>query len=132
MFAVIEIKGQQFRVSEDDIILVNLLGDVKTGDKIEAEKVLMIADEDGSDVKIGTPLLNASVQLEVIEAEEKGEKIYIFKMKAKKRYRRKAGHRSIYSRLQVKKIGKATVKKSSDKEENVEKKSNAKKEEANV
>lgn len=116
MFAVIEIKGQQFRVKEGDVILVNKIAESKTGEKMDAEKVLLIASEDGTDVKIGTPVLNASVQLEVLEEEEKGEKIYVFKMKAKKRYRRKSGHRSIYTRLKVTKIGKATVKKT-EKEE---------------
>lgn len=114
MFAVIEMKGVQYRVSEKDVILVNFMAEAKNGDVIEAEKVLMIADTEGENVKIGTPTLNASVQLEVLAAEEKGEKMHIYKMKAKKRYRRKTGHRSLYTRLAVKKIGKATVKKSAD------------------
>lgn len=112
MFAVIEMKGVQYRVSEKDIILVNFMSEVKNGAILEADKVLMIADTEGEDVKIGTPTLNASVQLEVLAAEEKGEKIHVYKMKAKKRYRRKMGHRSLYTKLAVKKIGKAIVKKS--------------------
>ena len=68
------------------------------------DKVLLYADSDGGKVLIGTPFLdNVTIETRVL-GHEKGEKIRVFKMKSKKRYRRTQGHRSHYTRLKVLKI----------------------------
>ena len=98
-YAVIRIKGQQFKVSEGDEILVGKLGEKE---KPEAE-VLMVGG--GKTSKIGKPVVKgAKVALKVLEAEEKGKKLHVKKFKAKSRYRKKIGFRPVYTRLQVGKI----------------------------
>lgn len=97
-YAIVKIKGQQYKVSEGDEILVDKLGT----DKPDV-KVFLIVDEKG--VKIGKPeVKGAKVKMKILEAEEKGKKLYVQTFKAKSRYRRKIGFRPIYSRLLVEKI----------------------------
>ena len=97
-YAVIRIKGTQYKVSEGDEILVDKLGK----DKPEAEVLLVV---EGERAKVGKPTVKgAKVKLKVVEAEEKGKKITILKYKAKSRYRRKYGFRPRYTRLLVEKI----------------------------
>lgn len=97
-YAVIDIKGSQFRVFEGDEILVDKLGDDKPD-----PRVLMLVD-DGK-VKVGKPTVKgAKVKLKILEEEERGEKITVQKFKAKSRYRRKKGFKPVYSRLLVEKI----------------------------
>ncbi len=97
-YAVVKIKGHQYKVSEKDEILVDYIGE----NKPEAE-VLMIS-EDGK-VKLGDPILKGgSVTLKVVETEVKGEKIYVAKYKAKSRYRRRIGFRPKYTKLLVQTI----------------------------
>jgi large subunit ribosomal protein L21 len=99
-YAVIRIGGKQYKVSEGMEILVDKLKDVS---KIEPE-VLMVAD--GKKVEVGKPVLKtAKVSLKVLKELEKGEKIEIYKFKAKSRYRRHTGFRPSYTRLSVEKIG---------------------------
>jgi large subunit ribosomal protein L21 len=97
-YAVISLKGNQYRVSEGDEILVDKLG----GEKPEADVLLVVDDEK---VKVGKPKVRgAKVSLKVVEAEKKGKKLTILKYKAKSRYRRKMGFRPVYTKLQVQKI----------------------------
>ena len=96
-YAVLRIKGKQYRVSEKDEIIVDRLEG-----KPEAEVLLQV--EDGK-VKVGKPkVVGVKVDLKVINEEEKGEKIKILKYKAKSRYRRRMGFRPVYTRLLVEKI----------------------------
>ncbi len=97
-YAVVKIKGQQYRVSEGDEILVDKLGT----DKPEI-KVFLVVDE--KNVKIGTPeVKDAKIKIKILEEEEKGKKLYVQTFKAKSRYRRKIGFRPLYSRLLIEKI----------------------------
>jgi large subunit ribosomal protein L21 len=97
-YAVIRIKGTQYKVSEGDEILVGKLGDAK----LKAEVLLF---SDGGKVKIGKPALkDIKVKLKIMEKKIKGKKLYVKTFKAKSRYRRKIGFRPIYTKLQVEKI----------------------------
>ena len=98
-FAVIRIQGKQFKVSEWEEILVPLLSETN---KVEAE-VLLFAE--GDKVEVGTPVLEkAKVTFKVVSELEKGEKVRVFKYKAKSRERKTAGFRPKYTRLLVEKI----------------------------
>jgi large subunit ribosomal protein L21 len=100
-FAVIELAGSQFKVKQGEQYEVKKLSGNK-GDKIEIENVLMISE--GDDVKVGKPYVEgAKVTLE-ITSQKKGEKVKVFKYKAKSRYRRTYGHRPLITRVLVKKI----------------------------
>ena len=99
-YAVIRLAGQQFKVTEGQEILVNKLKDVK---KIDLD-VLLLA-EDGK-VSIGKPVLKeASVKVKVLAEVEKGEKVDIYKFKAKSRYKKHTGFRPKYTKLLIEKIG---------------------------
>jgi len=97
-YAVIEIKGTQYKVKEGDEILVDKLGK----DKSEA-RVLLVSD--GKKVSVGKPeVKGAKVKMKVLEAELKGKKVSVQTFKAKSRYRRKIGFRPQLSKLLVEKI----------------------------
>lgn len=77
--------------------------DKKVGSLINFDKVLLISD--GKKTEIGKPYLkDVKVSAKVL-MQEKGEKIYVIKYKAKTRYRRKRGHRQFFTRVKVEKIG---------------------------
>jgi len=101
VYAIIETGGKQFRVQEGDVLCVEKLT-ANVGDIVPVEKVLLL-EKDGA-VKVGTPLVSgAKAELKVLE-HGKGEKIIIFKYKAKKNYRRKQGHRQPYTKVLVEAI----------------------------
>lgn len=94
-YAVIEIKGSQYKVARGDEILVDKLG----SEKPEAQVLLLV---DAEKVKVGKPhLKDVKLKLEVINDEVKGKKISVMKYKAKSRYRRKIGFRPKFSRIKI-------------------------------
>ena len=101
MYAVIETGGKQYRVNQGDIIKVEkLTADV--GSKVDFDQVLLVGE--GSDVKVGSPLVDgASVSGTVVE-QDRHRKIVVFKMKRRKGYRRKQGHRQDYTGVLIDKI----------------------------
>ncbi len=102
MYAVIETGGKQYRVQEGDVVTVEKLN-VEAGQKIEFDKVLVLAGEE--DLKVGTPYVEgAKVTGEVVE-NGKGKKVIIFKYKAKKDYRKKQGHRQPYTMVKIESLG---------------------------
>ncbi len=102
MFAVIKTGGKQYKVAKNDIVKVEKLS-AKAGDKITLSDVLMLGttEGDGSDVVVGTPLIEgASVAAEVIE-QTRTDKIIVFKKKRRHNYRRKKGHRQELTILKI-------------------------------
>lgn len=99
MFAVVEIAGKQFKVSKGDILEVPKLKDTKEGDKVKVASILLKSD--AGKTEIGTPSVEgAQVDLKILE-HGKGDKIIVFKMKPKKRYQKKQGHRQAYTKVEV-------------------------------
>jgi large subunit ribosomal protein L21 len=98
-YAVIRVTGKQYKVEEGKEILVDKVVDPK---KVEAEVLLVV---DGDKVQVGKPVLKNEVKLKVVTELEKGEKVEIYKFKAKSRYKRHTGFRPQYTRLLVEKIG---------------------------
>ena len=101
MFAVIRTGGKQARVAPGDSIRVEKL-DGAVGDTIELSEVLLVGDE--GDSRIGTPLLEGAKVVGTITAQGRAPKITVFKMKRRKGYRRKQGHRQSYTEVRVDKI----------------------------
>ncbi len=97
MFAVVKISGQQFKVTEGQNLYVPHLAG-KTGDKVELSDVLFV-DRDGS-VEAGAGL-NITVSAEIISDLVQGDKVIAFKMKRRKGFRKKHGHRTHYTRIKV-------------------------------
>ena len=104
MYAIVEIKGQQFKAEAGKFLYVHYLGEeTKQGDAVAFDKVLLL-DADG-DVKIGAPAVEgAKVECEVLEPLVKGEKVIVFKKKRRKGYRRKNGHRQYFTKVLIKSI----------------------------
>jgi large subunit ribosomal protein L21 len=90
MFAVIKSGGRQYKVSVGQTFEVNRLA-VEDGEQITFDEVLLIADEDTS--MVGTPFVDNALVLATAVKQARGEKLIVFKYKAKKRYRHRRGHR---------------------------------------
>ena len=104
MYAIVEIKGQQFKVEAGRYLYVHHLGqDVKEGDEVTFDKVLLV-DADGA-VTVGVPTVEgAKVNGKVLEPLVKGDKVIVFKKKRRKGYRRKNGHRQQFSKVLINEI----------------------------
>ncbi len=102
MYAVIQTGGKQYRVKEGDTVRVEkLAGNV--GDAVTFDRVLMVKGDPakGNVPKIGTPLVEGASVAAEIKTQDKLPKIIIFKMKRRKNYRRKNGHRQHYTELKI-------------------------------
>ncbi|EJF53811.1 ribosomal protein L21 [Saprospira grandis DSM 2844] len=97
MYAIVEIKGQQFKVSEGQEIFVHRL-DAKEGDQVTFDKVLLLAKDDT--YQVGQPTLEAKVNTTVLE-HLKGDKVIVFKKKRRKGYRKKNGHRQSFTKIKI-------------------------------
>lgn len=101
MFAVIETGGKQFKVTPSQEVLIEKLA-VEVGQTVEFD-ALMIENE--GQVTVGTPFVSGvKVKAEVVE-HGKGDKLVVFKYKAKKRERKKQGHRQPYTKIRITNIG---------------------------
>ena len=98
MYAIVEIAGQQFKVSKSDKLFVNRLSK-KEGEKISFDNVLLI--DDGKNVKVGEPKLSGAIVNAKIIAHLKGDKTIVFKKKRRKGYRVKNGHRQFLTELLI-------------------------------
>lgn len=97
-YAVIRIKGRQYKVSEGDDLLI----DKQQDGKVEPEVLLLVKEDK---VSIGKPkVAGATVKLKVAKEIEKGEKIEVLKYRAKSRYRKRTGFRPLFTRVTVEKI----------------------------
>ena len=101
IYAIIETGGKQYKVALGQVIDVERL-DVDEGNTVELDKVLFIAD--GDKVTVGTPTIDGAKVIATSQGEGKGKKIIVFKYKPKVRYRKKTGHRQLYTRLAIDKI----------------------------
>ena len=97
MYAIIQTGGKQYRVSEGDYLRVEKLT-AQPGDEIELGDVLLVGGEDG--VRVGEA---AKVRATVVD-QVKGDKVVVFKFKRRKMYRRKRGHRQLYTGLRIDQI----------------------------
>lgn len=120
MIAVVKIGGHQAIVTEGEKLEVDKLN-VEVGKKVDLE-TLLVSEEDGKNFKIGAPILSdTKVTAKVLE-HGRGDKIRVFKMKPRKRYRRTQGHRQDYTIIEITKIGGAVTKKTTPKPKAEEKK----------
>lgn len=99
MFAVVKIAGQQFRVSEGQSLYVPHISG-NAGDKVEFADVLL-SDTDGK-VAVG-PEVKVKVSAEIL-GERQGDKVIAFKMKRRKGFRKKKGHRTVYTQIRINNI----------------------------
>ena len=100
MYAIVEINGQQFKAEQGKKLFVNHFKDAIEVQAVEFDKVLLV-DKDGS-VQVGAPTVDgAKVVCEVVNPLVKGDKVIVFKMKRRKDYRKKNGHRSHFTEVTI-------------------------------
>ncbi|NEU29763.1 50S ribosomal protein L21 [bacterium LRH843] len=100
MYAIIETGGKQIKVTEGQEIYIEKL-DVEAGEAVSFDKVLMVG---GDDVKFGAPFVEGASVSAKVEKHGRQKKIIVYKMKSKKNYRRKQGHRQPYTKVVIEKI----------------------------
>lgn len=97
MYAIIKTGGKQYKVAEGDVLSIEKL-DAEVGAEVSFNALMVV---DGAEVKVGKPVVEgASVVAKVVE-HGKGPKVIIFKMKPKKDYRKKQGHRQPFTKVEI-------------------------------
>ncbi|CAH0337066.1 hypothetical protein FVB9288_02806 [Flavobacterium sp. CECT 9288] len=116
MYAIVEIAGQQFKVSKDLKVYVNRLTN-EEGSKVSFDKVLLL-DDNGA-ITLGAPAIEgASVEAKVLQ-HLKGDKVIIFKKKRRKGYKKRNGHRQYLTQIVIEGISASGTKKAAPKAEKV-------------
>ncbi len=101
--AIIKTGGKQYKVKEGQELKVEKLS-TEAGKKVKLE-TLLIADSESGEIKaLGAPSLGEKVSAEILET-AKGKKVTVIKYKNKTRYKRTLGHRQMYSKIKIDKIG---------------------------
>jgi large subunit ribosomal protein L21 len=130
MFAIVQTGGKQYKVEKGQTLDIEKL-EAEEGKTVNLDKVLLISDKTAT--KVGTPLVEGAYAVAKIVAHKRGDKILVFKMKAKKRYQKTQGHRQSLTTVEITDIKASGGKKAADaptpakketkiKEEKVEKK----------
>ncbi len=101
MYAVIKTGAKQHKVSEGDVLSVEKLGGNK-GDEVVFNEVLMVSDD--KEVKVGKPFVDGAKVVGEIVAQKKGPKLVVYRMKRRKGYHKKTGHRQNLTSMKIKKI----------------------------
>jgi large subunit ribosomal protein L21 len=98
MYAVIATGGKQYRVAEGDVVRIEKLA-AEPGATVEFDKVLLVGN--GSDVKIGAPLVAGSKVSGVVARHAKGDKKVIVKFRRRKHYKRSGTHRQFFTEVKI-------------------------------
>ena len=107
MYAIIESCGKQYKVAEGDVVFFEKL-DAEEGKKVTFDKVIFVSEE--GKVQVGNPYVKGVKVEGKVVSHGKGKKIIVFKMKPKKNYRRKQGHRQPYTKVEITSIKTAAKK----------------------
>jgi large subunit ribosomal protein L21 len=117
MYAIVEIAGQQFKVSKDLKVYVHRLSN-EEGSKVSFDKVLLL--DDNGNITLGAPAIEgASVEAKVI-SHLKGDKVIVFKKKRRKGYKKRNGHRQYLTQILIEGISATSAKKVAAKVEKAE------------
>ena len=98
MYAIIKTGGKQYRVSEGDLLKVELLGDVK----VTLSEVLAVGE--GKELKVGTPTVEGASVTASVVSEGRADKVRIFQFRKRKHSKKSAGHRQYYVELKIETI----------------------------
>ncbi len=99
-FAIIKTGGKQYPVAVGDVIRVETLpGELKKGDKVVFEEVLLV--DTGADTTVGTPTVAGAKVEGIFQAAGRAKKVMVVKYKAKSKYHKKNGHRQGYSEVKI-------------------------------
>jgi large subunit ribosomal protein L21 len=101
MYAVIKTGGKQHKVSEGDVIAIEKINGDK-GDAVVFDQVLMVEKE--GDIRVGRPVVEGAKVTGEILSQTKGDKLIVFKMKKRKGFHKKNGHRQQLTSMRIKEI----------------------------
>ncbi|MCU0959180.1 MAG: 50S ribosomal protein L21 [Pirellulaceae bacterium] len=104
MYAIIADGGRQYRVEEGQELDVDYR-EAATGQEIEFDRVLAVSSDQG--LQLGQPTLEGAKVTAQVLGVEQGEKIYVQKFRRRKNYRRRTGHRQMYTRVRISRIATA-------------------------
>lgn len=102
MYAIVEIRGKQYKVQEGDIVFVDRMDEIEEGKEVTFDKVLFLSD--GKKITIGEDTVKGAKVKATVIGHGKSKKILVFKYKAKKNERKMRGHRQPYTKIQIEKI----------------------------
>jgi large subunit ribosomal protein L21 len=102
MFAIIKTGGKQYLVREGQELEVELLTE-EPGAALTFD-ALLVADEEGKDLKVGTPTVSGTKVSATVKEHGRAEKVHVIKFKRKVRYRRNVGHRQPFTKIKIEKI----------------------------
>jgi large subunit ribosomal protein L21 len=103
MYAIVKTGGKQYRVAPGDTVTIEKIQG-ESGAAVEFTEVLMVAGDNGENVKVGTPVLAEAKVSGLIRRQTKGKKVIIFKSRRRKNYRKKTGHRQQLTEVTIKDI----------------------------
>lgn len=116
MYAIVEIAGKQFRVSEKDVLFVPRL-EAEEKKSLTLDRVLLVSNDD--DIRVGSPVVDGATVTATVLGHVKGDKMLVFKKRKRKRFKVMRGHRQQFTRLQIDSVSlngeKTKAKKSSTK-----------------
>lgn len=98
MYAIVEIKGKQFKVQEQDTLYVPKLKDADVDDTVTFDRILLVG---GDDIQVGAPTVSGALMQAKVLGHVKADKVLVYKKKRRKRYKVTRGHRQQYTQLQV-------------------------------
>ncbi|MBQ9571912.1 MAG: 50S ribosomal protein L21 [Acidaminococcaceae bacterium] len=98
MYAIIKTGGKQYKVAEGDVLNVEKL-DAEKGAEVVFDEVLAIVND--GEVTVGKPFIDGAKVTATVEEQGKGEKILVFKYRAKVNYRKRMGHRQPYTAVKI-------------------------------
>jgi large subunit ribosomal protein L21 len=101
-YAVVESGGKQYVAREGETLEVDRLPS-EVGQAVEFDRVLLVVD--GSDVRIGMPVVQGMKVHATVAKHTKGDKVIVYRYIPKERFRKKKGHRQLYTRVMVDSIG---------------------------
>jgi large subunit ribosomal protein L21 len=101
VYAIIESGGRQYRAEEGHSFSVEKLP-YQVGEQIELDQIFLLANDDN--VQVGQPTVEGVLVKATVVEQYRGKKIFVWKYKSSKRYRRRKGHRQSYTRLRVDEI----------------------------
>ncbi len=112
MYAIIEACGKQYKVAQGDVVFFEKL-DTEEGKKVTFDKVILVSDE--GKVQVGSPYVKGVKVEGKVVSHGKDKKIIVYKMKPKKNYRRKQGHRQPYTKVEITNIKTAATRSTASK-----------------
>ncbi|MDX1947491.1 MAG: 50S ribosomal protein L21 [Pirellulaceae bacterium] len=103
MYAIIATDGRQYKVEEGQEIQIDLREEAKEGDAVTFDRILLVSGGEGG-TKVGLPVVAGATVTGSVLGLEMGDKVYIQKMRRRKNFRRRTGHRQMYTRVIIEKI----------------------------